>query len=53
MFTDTYETELRADRNYDIAPDGRRFLMLKSARPAAPAELTVVLNWQTTLSHAQ
>lgn len=51
IFKDVYESEHRADRNYDISPDGRRFLMLKSARPFAAAELTVVLNWRTSLPH--
>jgi serine/threonine-protein kinase len=36
-------------RNYDVARDGRRFLMVKEAGRAAPAEgsagLVVVLNW--------
>lgn len=37
-------------RTYDVSPDGRRFLMIKDARPAAspespPPQLVVVLNW--------
>jgi serine/threonine-protein kinase len=36
-------------RNYDVSPDGQRFLMIKDARPAderaAPQQLVVVLNW--------
>lgn len=36
-------------RTYDVSPDGRRFLMIKDARPADPAavppQLVVVLNW--------
>ena len=31
-------------RNYDIAPDGRRFLMLKSIRPDFQ-QINVVENW--------
>jgi serine/threonine-protein kinase len=31
-------------RTYDVAPDGARFLMLKSA-PGRPPEIFVVLNW--------
>ena len=37
-----------AYRTYDIAPDGRRFLMIKEGgadQTAAPASLIVVLNW--------
>ena len=50
LFTDIYLSEHRDDRNYDVSPDGRRFLMLKPARPFPPAELSVVLNWERTLS---
>jgi serine/threonine-protein kinase len=36
-------------RDYDVAPDGKRFLVLKpqaaDSRPPAPATLVVVLNW--------
>ncbi len=33
--------------NYDVAPDGQRFLMLKPNEPeaAAPTQINVVLNW--------
>jgi eukaryotic-like serine/threonine-protein kinase len=31
--------------DYDVAPDGRRFLMLKPAVSADPSELHVSLNW--------
>ena len=50
LFRDIYESEHRTDRNYDISADGTRFLMLKSARPFPPAELSVVLNWHTMLA---
>ena len=50
LFVDKYETEHNADRNYDVSADGRRFLMLKTARPFLPAELNVVLNWSATLT---
>jgi serine/threonine-protein kinase len=32
-------------RTYDVAPDGRRFLMLKQPPARAAPELVVVLNW--------
>jgi hypothetical protein len=35
-------------RTYSVAPDGRRFLMIK-ADGAAPIALTVVLNWTEEL----
>jgi hypothetical protein len=32
--------------NYDVSPDGQRFLMLKGGeQEAAPAQINVVLNW--------
>ena len=49
VFADTYLTDHRADRNYDVSADGARFLMLKRARPLPPTELSVVLNWSTIL----
>jgi serine/threonine-protein kinase len=52
LFADPYEWEHGGggDRNYDISADGRRFLMLKAVRPHPPAELTVVMNWATTMA---
>ncbi len=31
--------------NYDVSPDGKRFLMVQSDSGAAPTQLNVVLNW--------
>lgn len=32
--------------NFDVAPDGQRFLMIKDAESeSAPAQINVVLNW--------
>ena len=31
--------------NYDVAPDGSRFLMIKPVEDTSVAELRVVLNW--------
>jgi hypothetical protein len=42
-------------RNYDVSPDGQRFLMIKDATPATssstppPSQLVVVLNWSEEL----
>ena len=36
-------------KNYDVAPDGRRFLMVLVDEPAAPKEIAVVLNWMEDL----
>jgi len=37
----------KASPDYDVAPDGRRFIMLKlaTAPEGAPSEMHVVLNW--------
>ena len=36
-------------RNYDVSPDGRRFLMIKeqaeNSDASGPSQFTVVLNW--------
>jgi serine/threonine-protein kinase len=43
---------INAGRTYDVAPDGRRFLMIKSATATAPSstpQLVVVLNWDQEL----
>jgi serine/threonine-protein kinase len=34
-----------APRNYDISPDGQRFLMIKREHDLVPTELIVILNW--------
>ena len=32
--------------NYDVSPDGQRFLMLKpTEQAAAPTQINIVLNW--------
>jgi hypothetical protein len=40
---------INAGRSYDVSPDGKRFLMIKDARPtdaaSPPPQLVVVLNW--------
>jgi hypothetical protein len=37
--------------NYDVTPDGERFLMIEDTAPAAEcALLRIVLNWSPTLS---
>jgi eukaryotic-like serine/threonine-protein kinase len=50
LFSGSY---VRANRNFDISPDGRRFLMIKEATPilerSVRDEITVVLNWTEEL----
>ena len=53
LFADGYEVEHGIDRNYDVSKDGKRFLMLKPARPFDPAEMTVILNWGATLGQTR
>ena len=39
--------------NYDVSPDGQRFLMFKPSEQAqaAPTQINVVLNWFEELKH--
>jgi hypothetical protein len=36
-------------KNYDVTPDGRRFLMVRTDPQVAPRDITVVLNWMDDL----
>ncbi len=47
LFQGAFEEFGRADlpRNYDIAPDGERFVMIRSEQQSTPTQLNVVLNW--------
>ncbi len=48
LFEGHYETGMYSSfqPNYDVAPDGQRFLMIKSSeQESAAAQLNVVLNW--------
>ena len=47
LFEGQYEPRSGNDPNYDVSPDGQRFLMLKpnEAGEAAPTQINVVLNW--------
>ncbi len=47
LFQGRYEPTPATAPNYDVAPDGQRFLMLKPNEPeaAAPTQINVVLNW--------
>jgi hypothetical protein len=39
----------RQGRDYDVSPDGRRFLMLKLSYAASPEQVNVVLDWPALL----
>jgi hypothetical protein len=47
LFEGKYEPTPATLPNYDVFPDGQRFLMLKSNEQAqtAPTQINVVLNW--------
>ena len=47
LFVGRYELAPVPFDNYDVSPDGQRFLMLKPSEQAqaAPAQINVVLNW--------
>jgi len=51
LFEGHYESGVFAfERNYDVSPDGQRFLMIKaSEQESAPTQLNVVLNWSEEL----
>ncbi len=53
LFEGQYEPGLYAfSANYDVGPDGQRFLMLKSSEQGTPAtQINVVLNWFEDLRH--
>jgi eukaryotic-like serine/threonine-protein kinase len=38
--------------NYDVAPDGRRFLMIRRKHPVAPNVIHLILNWPEALDVA-
>jgi eukaryotic-like serine/threonine-protein kinase len=47
LFEGRYERAPFPSTNYDVSPDGQRFLMLKPSESAeaAPTQINVVLNW--------
>jgi serine/threonine protein kinase/Tol biopolymer transport system component len=47
LFKGTYQPASLTAPNYDVSPDGQRFLMLKPSEQeqASPTQINVVLNW--------
>jgi len=47
LFEGRYERAPVPIANYDVSPDGQRFLMLKpsEASEATPTQINIVLNW--------
>jgi len=48
LFEGHYEN-LSWEPNYDVSPDGQKFLMLKSLDNAPPNQINIVLNWYEEL----
>ena len=44
LFTGRYES-FRFSANYDITPDGDRFIMIKPEKKSEPTQINVVVNW--------
>ncbi len=51
LFEGRYEGPVRGFgyANYDVTPDGQRFLMIRSEEESAPTRIHVVLNWAEEL----
>ena len=45
VFEADYDADPRRGLNYDVSPDGQRFLMVSSTQESAPTETNVVVNW--------
>ncbi|MCU1317081.1 MAG: hypothetical protein JWN63_2403 [Candidatus Acidoferrum typicum] len=47
LFEGRYELSPATTPNYDVSPDGQRFLMLKpnEQEASAPTQINVALNW--------
>ena len=50
LFEGHFERPLASTLNFDVTADGQRFLMFKATQAAAPAQITVVLDWATELA---
>ena len=48
LFRGSFVTDPFGNANYDVAPDGERFLMV-AGRPTTENSLMVVLNWTAEL----
>lgn len=45
LFEKDYDRTTTLWANYDVAPDGRQFLMIRTLDDKGPAQIDVVLNW--------
>ena len=50
LFEDVYQSAFLGSTNYDVDPDGARFLMIQANQESSQAaQLKVVLNWTEEL----
>jgi hypothetical protein len=50
LFEGRYVPSFQTMANYDVTPDGRRFLMIREGDPGtSSAQINVVLNWTEEL----
>ncbi|MGH9256469.1 MAG: hypothetical protein ACRD3C_18070, partial [Vicinamibacterales bacterium] len=52
LFAGPYATVVWGEANYDVSPDGQRFLMLRSEAQPPATELHLVVNWFAELQRA-
>lgn len=52
LFSGRYATVVWGEANYDVSPDGQRFLMLRSEAQPPATELHLVVNWFAELQRA-
>ncbi len=46
LFEGTFQGATLSRANYDVTPDGQRFVMIQAVEPEqAPTQINVVLNW--------
>jgi hypothetical protein len=45
LFEGPYARVVWEQANYDVSPDGRRFLMIKTEAQPLPTELRLIVNW--------
>ena len=49
LFEGHYMMGPSSPANYDVSPDGQRFLMVKAREEATPTQINIVLNWADEL----
>jgi hypothetical protein len=45
LFEGQYDYRFRPRANYDVTPDGQRFVMVKASEREEAGQINVVLNW--------